>query len=337
MSEWKKVEQPLAPLTPEEAALSTIAEPPVPLSGSSGEQTGVLPAGVEMPPPPATLEPPDEPSLLETDTAMLQPEPPVSAGMTDPALPEPERIETPVAVPVRSRRYMPDRRPGRHRLAAPLGFMVIILALVGVVSLVVSGWGMVKKAPDPSPLKEEMATFLEPIMLQNPAAFSSAKQAASSPACIKAALWKVTEAERIRMRQKKEDSRFETDDSGRVLLPEKDVTNAFHGLFGDDISPDTAVFSQKGDAFSIWYEKDKKQYHVPAFTASLYQPLIASVNKKDDAFLVKVGYVAAADIAVDDQGNDIPPAEEDASLFQQYTVQKAGGRYRLTAIDDIKN
>lgn len=330
MSEWKKVEQPLDPLTPEEAALSAIAEPPIPSNGSPEEP----PAGVEMPPPPVAPELPGESSTLVAETAMLRPEPPEPAGTAPPAIPEPDRIEAPV--PVRSRRYTPDRRPGRHRLAAPLGFMVIILALVGVVSLVVSGWGMVKKATDSSPLKEEMAAFLEPVMLQNPAAFSSAKQAASSPACIKAALWKVTEAERIRMRQKKEDSRFESDDNGRVLLPEKDVTRAYQELFGDDASPDTAVFSQKGDAFSIWYDTDKKQYHVPAFTASLYQPLIASVKKKDGAILVKVGYVAAADIAVDDQGNDIPPAEEDASLFQQYKVQKAGDGYRLTAIEDIK-
>lgn len=325
MSEWKKVEQPLDPLTPEEAA------PPA-------EEESARPVS-----PPSDAAPADD-SETPADTASV-PEPPsappAARGMVCSAAPAEPEAAVPanpprVPAPVRYQRYTPDRRPGRHRLAAPLGFMVIILALVGIISLVVSGWGMVKKATDSTPLKEEMAAFLEPVMLQNPAAFTAAKQAATNPSCIKAAMWQVTETDRIRMRTKKEDSRFESDDSGRVLLSEKEVTDAFQGLFGADVTPDTSLFSQKGDAFSIWYDKDKKQYHVPAFTASLYQPVVASVKKDGDGYQVKVGYVAQADITVDEQGNDVPPTVDDASLFQQFTVVKSGSKYHLTAIKDLE-
>lgn len=333
MSEWKKVEQPLDPLTPEDAVLSVGKEPVSPVLSSKSDQ---ILAEYSEPCIDRAPFPEPEPALSPAtsgDKNMIRSAAPAAAAPTKPVV---APVKTPDApVPVRYRHYTPDRRPGRHRLAAPLGFMVIILALVGIVSLVVSGWGMIKKATDDTPLKEDMAAFLEPVMLQNPAPFTSVKQAASNPSCVKAALWQVTETERIRMRQKKEDTRFQSDDSGRVLLSEKEVAEAFQALFGSDISPDTSLFSQKGDAFSVWYDKDKKQYHVPAFTASLYQPVIGSIKKDGDTFLVKVGYVAQADMAVDEQGNDISPTLEDASLFQQFTVVSSSGKYKLTAVQDL--
>ena len=172
-------------------------------------------------------------------------------------------------------------------------------------------------------------------MLQNPTAFSGGKQAASSPACIKAAIWQVTETDRIRVRQKKGDSQYESDENDRLLIPEKEVNAAFQKLFGKDLTPDTGVFATEEDAFSLWYDKTAAQYHVPAFTATLYQPVVDSVKKKDGTYQVRVGYVAAADITVDDQGNDIPPTAADASMFQQYTVKQTATGYQLTAIADV--
>ena len=223
----------------------------------------------------------------------------------------------------------------QHPLAAPLGFLVLVLALVGGISLLVSGWGLIQKAADDTPLKQELTAFLKPVMLQNPTAFSGGKQAASSPACIKAAIWQVTETDRIRVRQKKGDSQYESDENDRLLIPEKEVNAAFQKLFGKDLTPDTGVFATEEDAFSLWYDKTAAQYHVPAFTATLYQPVVDSVKKKDGTYQVRVGYVAAADITVDDQGNDIPPTAADASMFQQYTVKQTATGYQLTAIADV--
>lgn len=302
MSEWTKVEQP--PASSEE--LAPIETPSVP--PSTAEPLSAVPAVEETAAPPSamvTTEPPQPKKQLRSDA------------------------------PRHAAAYRPSGKRGKHPMAAPLGFLVLILALVGVISLLISGWGLLKKAVDGTPLKQEMTEFLNPIMLQNPSAFKNGKEAASSPSCIKAALWQVTETERIRMRQKKDDCRFSADDGDRLLIPEKEVTTAFQNLFGKDFSPDTSLFAETSDAFSIWYDKEAKQYHVPAFTASLYQPVIDTVKKKDGAYLVRVGYVAATDIAVDNQGNDIPPTPDDASVFQQYTIKKTADGYQLTAIADL--
>lgn len=306
MSEWKKVEQPPAPLAPGELPPERPVSSPAPAFSDAADS---LPEAEHLRP--------SEPPPTNRHAA---PERTARRGSRGPR---------------HAAAYQAPKKKGKHPLAAPIGFLVLILALVGGVSLLVSGWGLIQKAADNAPLKQEITAFLKPVMLQNPAAFKNGKQAASTPSCIKAAIWQVTETERIRMRQKKDDCRYESDDSDRLLIPEKEVTAAFQKLFGKELTPDTGVFAAKGDAFSLWYDKSTGQYHVPAFTASLYQPVVDTVKKKDGVYQVRVGYVAAADIAVDDQGNDIPPTPEDASVFQQYTVQKTGSGYQLTAIADL--
>lgn len=341
MGEWKKVEQPIAPADFKEDSAPTAVDAAAATSESQ-------PAAADIPPniPLQALvedlsSPPDEP----TAHPKAEPKPESKAASAQAFTPNDAvvtTVHTVQAVPVAAVQRMatsPSARPSarypHRRTAAPLGFLVLALALVGIVSLVVSGWGMLKKSLDGEPLKEELTAFLEPVMLQKPAAFSSGKQAASNASCIKAALWKVTGEEQTRMQQEKDDCRYQSDDSDRLLIPQKDVNAAFQELFGEDLSPDATVFSEKGDSFSIWYEEKAKQYHVPALTASLYQPVIDTVKKDGDTYRIRVGYVAAADIAVDDKGNDIPPTADDASVFQQYTVSKTGDRYRLTSISDV--
>lgn len=280
---------------------------------------------VEQPPVPK-----EEPTPTEHPASAD--EPPALNHTTAPA--------SPAEAPAASKKGTPHaahaaKRRRQHPLAAPLGFLVLVLALVGGISLLVSGWGLIQKAADDTPLKQELTAFLKPVMLQNPTAFSGGKQAASSPACIKAAIWQVTEADRIRVRQKKGDSQYESDENDRLLIPEKEINAAFQKLFGKEQTPDTSIFSTEEDAFSLWYDKTTAQYHVPAFTATLYQPVVDSVKKKDGAYQVRVGYVAASDITVDDQGNDIPPTAADASMFQQYTVKQTATGYQLTAITDV--
>lgn len=306
MSEWKKVELPPEP-TPD----------PIPEPIPVAEEPPFDP-GAELPP------------LIDTDLPLpteesadtpQEPEPPVS--------PAPAKRRT-------SRRNKPSaaKSKRRNRAAAPIGFLVLVLALIGVVSVLVSGFQLLQKVTDDTPLKEELAEFLEPVMLQNPTAFEGAKEAASNTSCIKAALWQVTETERIRMRQEKAECRFSSDDNDRLLIPEKEVTEAFAALFGKDAAPDTAVFAQQKDGFAIWYDADTKQYHVPAFASSLYQPVIDTVEEQDGGYRVRVGYVAAEDIKVDDKGNDIPPTAADATVFQYYTVEESADGYRLHSIVD---
>ncbi|MGI6263912.1 MAG: hypothetical protein ACOYJY_00390 [Acutalibacteraceae bacterium] len=250
--------------------------------------------------------------------------------------PEPEPAVEPVIEPAkksRSAKTRPAIKTGRHKGAAPLGFVILTLALIGVIAVAVSGVRWARRAADDTPLKEEIASFLEPALLQNPTAFTGDAEAAKNPSCVKAALWKISDDERIRMRREKADCRFPADEQGRLLIPADEVNEAFHALFGGDALPDETLFLN-GDDFSIWYDGENARYHLPAFAASPYRAVIDTLKKQDGGWRVRVGFVAQADIAVDDKGNDVPPTAADASVFQIWTVRKTADGYLLLSVED---
>lgn len=292
---------------------------------------------VELPPDP-TPDPIPEP-IPVTEAPPFDPEAELPP-MIDTSLPPVADTPAPAAEPqpaepsVRRRRRQTASAPRRHsRAAAPIGFLVLILALIGGIAVLVSGFRLIQKATDDTPLKEELAEFLEPVMLQNPTAFDG-EEAAQNLSCIKAALWKVTETERIRMRQEKDACRFPTDDSDRLIIAEGEINTAFASLFGEEVAPQHALFAEQGDGFAIWYDTAARQYHLPAFSASLYQPVIDTVESEDGIYQVRVGYVAAEDIKVNDQGEDIPPTPADATVFQYFRVEETKEGYRLRGIVD---
>ena len=87
------------------------------------------------------------------------------------------------------------RRRGVNRLAAPIGLLVLALAAVGLISLILGAW--LSSARDDTPLRNELNEFLMPVMQYKPEAFESANQS-KQDALLLAAIWRVTEAERIR-------------------------------------------------------------------------------------------------------------------------------------------
>lgn len=280
-------------------------------------------------------ETPSEP-LSETPS----PIPTETTEPCDPAV-EPETVEEEKAdIPAvppsspKSHRSV-SSRPSRNPAAAPIGVVILLLALIGAVSVIIGGIRLIQTAVDDTPLKTELAAFLKPITLQNPTAFDGVEGAAQNPSCIKAAIWKVTETERIRMRQKKDECRFSADEADRLLIPEKEVNAAFAALFGEGKTPDVAFFAEDNGGLDIWYDAAARKYHVPAFTASLYQSVIDTVETEDGNYIVRIGYVAAEDIAIDGHGNDLPPTVEAATMFQYYEISgEDAATYRLLSITD---
>lgn len=140
MSEWKKVENPVDGAS--EPAPEKTAEPaPAPKKEA--------PSPAEPPSSTLGLEPEDIPT---GDDADKTPAPRVS---------EPK--------PPASKRYTAaGRRKGHFRYAAPLGLLVILLALTGVVSLIVLGVNGIRKAVDDTEVKAEIFEFLEPVTANQP-------------------------------------------------------------------------------------------------------------------------------------------------------------------------
>ena len=87
---------------------------------------------------------------------------------------EPVQMNTDNERPVTRRYNKRGKRRGKYAYAAPLGVLISLLSIVGVVALIVTGVSAIRKATDTSVLKEEIYYFLEPALVYTLAPFDSA-------------------------------------------------------------------------------------------------------------------------------------------------------------------
>lgn len=208
-------------------------------------------------------------------------------------------------------------RKKRVRYAAPLGFLVLLFACIGFVSLISGLIGMIIRWSDDTPLKEELYDFLNPVMQFCPSNFENASEG-EQDALLLASVYRITEAERIRQLREKDDSCiYELDDTGwRLKIPQTVIETSFAHLFGKA----TLMHKTVGE---IEYNPETKMYHVPlSINTSGYTPVIGTVKKNGDIYTVRVAYVANADIQVDEKGHTIAPTFDMGKYSQIYTVER---------------
>lgn len=250
-----------------------------------------------------------------------------------PSAPRPE--ERPTYPPLRYTAR--GRRRGRYRFAAPFGFCVLLLAAVGLVSLVVLGIRGIQHSQDDTPLRTELSDFLSPVMQYNPQAFSDVNDT-KQDALLLSAIWRVTDAERIR--EKRENTTvcsYQMDEMGRMLIPVSEIEESYATLFGPDAVPYHHNIGDEG-SFTFEYDKENGYYHVPLVSSpSTYVPVIDTLKKKGDTVVVRVGYVLSSKVGIDEKGNTVEPTADMADYFQDYTVKRVGETgWMLTSIADEK-
>lgn len=332
MSDWKRVEDPV-----------TGADTPSPASDAAAETTqpdrqtehdGV----VDRKPRHAARK---DPATLPAPTeGMERPDPDDidSPGITGEAEAQP---------PIRSDRYTKSgRRKGRRRYAAPLGLLVLLLAATGVISLVVLGVNMIRKAQDDTPLRNELYDFLSPVMQYTPPAFTDVndtKNEQLSDVLISSAIWQLTWKENIRQTQqhiagKDETSIYPLDDESRMMIPVAEIEKVYHALFGPKAVPKHHTIGEEDSYFAYLYDEKNGCYHVsavdPSTSPSMYEPVFDTVKQKGDTVTIRVGYVLKNTIGIDDKGNTIPVTPAMAEKFQIYTVKKTDTGWRLLSVAD---
>lgn len=212
----------------------------------------------------------------------------------------------------------PKKHRGRIRYAAPLGFFVLLLAFIGCVSVIITVVQAIIRWNDDTPLREELYTFLEPVMQFCPSDFDSVETAEDSDSLLLAAAYRVTEAERIRqLREKDENCTYPLEETlYRMIVPQAVIEQSYASLFGQAPLTHRTV----GD---VEYVADKQSYYIPiTLNTSGYTPVLGKIKEKRGVYTVKVAYVSNNDIQVDERGNALPPTEKMAKYSQWYTLMR---------------
>ena len=211
------------------------------------------------------------------------------------------------------------RRRGQHRYAAPLGFLVLLFALIGIIATIAGGIRMIQRWNDDSELREELSLFLDPVMQMCPTPFEDAGDAEEQDALVMAAIYDIAETERIRQLREKDDTCvYELEQTmWRMIVPQKDVEKSFSVLFGKETIRGHKTVGEAA------YDAATKCYYVPlTLSTSGYLPVLDTIKEKDDVYRVRVAYVSSADVQIDERGNTIPPTADMSKYAQWFAVQR---------------
>ncbi len=240
--------------------------------------------------------------------------------------------------PRRPRRTSRGTRRGQRRFAALLGLIVIFLAAVGVVALVFLSVGLIQKASDHSDLMVELRDLAAPLIEYQPAAFDSVEEA-DDTILLQAAIFRVTEAERIRqLREKTDTYNYETDDYGRLILPIEEINLSFKAMFGDTITPNHQTLGEEGGvAYTFEYDKANACYYVPvSVSSSLYTTKADSIKLHGTEARVRINYALTGNLPVDSYGNVMEPDSTTTEYSQWFTFKETHDGWILTAVSDAK-
>ncbi len=240
--------------------------------------------------------------------------------------------------PKRRRRTSRGTRRGQRRFAAWIGLIVLFFAIVGVASLGVLSVKLVQKASDHSDVMIQLRDLAAPLIEYQPTAFDALENA-DDTTLLQAAIFRVTEAERIRQLKEKTDTyNYETDDYGRLILPVEEINASFKALFGDAVTPHHQTLGEEGGvAYTFEYDKANACYYVPfSVSSSLYTTVADAIRLHGNEAQVRIGYALTQNLPVDDYGNPITPDSTTIEYSQWFTFTETDSGWIITAVEDIK-
>ena len=154
---------------------------------------------------------------------------------------------------------------------------------------------------------------------------------------LRAAIFRITEVERIRQLKEGTDTyAYERDDYGRIILSVKEVNESFAVLFGKDAVPHHQTLGEaSGIAYTFEYDKANACYYVPvSISSSLYTTLTDQIDVRGNITRIRVGYVLTSKLGFDNHGNQLPPTPADVEYYQWFSFTQEDGRWILAAVSD---
>ena len=242
---WQKVEQPgkAAPTEPKPEQVTQPKPEPKP------EQ-------VTQPKPEQVTEPKPEP---KAEKPQAKPEP------------KPKQENA----PQNAKRKKSDKRRRKHSAAVPLGGLFILLALIGLITVVTLGVQTTENLIDNSKKKTEFGNFILPVLMFDPVPFEDPNEMGDL-ALLRSSIWAAI---------LENNERYAIGDGSMISVPQSDVDVACAKLFGDGV---TLVHQSFEDYLSIYsYNADTKTYYVPVDATILYTPQVEEINRTGNLFELK--------------------------------------------------
>ena len=180
----------------------------------------------------------------------------------------------------------------RHnRYAAPLGFFVIVLTVIGFVTLIVVGTRLFYKLTDDSALRAKYAAMVDPIVMLDPPNFAEPGKL-SDAVILQSTIWSTVFSGDI--------ARFSTDEYGQIQIPVADLDAECKHLYGPtaaivrrSMTVDGGEVDPEMEEGTVIFEyrSDIDSFVVPILGEfGEYTAKVESIKRSGDEMYLTVGY-----------------------------------------------
>lgn len=181
---------------------------------------------------------------------------------------------------------MATKKKKKNKLAFPLGVFTIILAIIGLITVVGFSVDTVKNLTDKTALKKEYEQMLKPVVLFDPDPFDDLTQADVSQ-LLNSAVWSLLMSENGESRYN-----YSEGESFGIVVPQADIETHFIRLFGTEIDIASMHSSIDMSAYDIIYDAALKSYILPITgVETAYTPKVYDIEEQGSSHILSVGYI----------------------------------------------
>ena len=215
-----------------------------------------------------------------------------------------------------------QRRRGRQAL----GLLITILVLVGFVTVLRAGVGLVANLFDDTAQKQEYEDKLEGLVLFDPMPFDGIENI-DDLTLLEAAVWGCIY--NIQETQGSFDNYNTDPDTEQLLLPSVEVDAYLARLVGPSFKLTHRSFEMED--MTIEFDESSQCYKIPVTgTVGYYRAVVTKLFKRSGQLHVTVGYIptSSTDDSIINQSSDTP------TKYMDYLFQRQSGSWYLTGLTE---
>jgi len=206
------------------------------------------------------------------------------------------------------------KRRRKNRLAAPIGGAFFLLAVIGVVTIIITSLRLTQQVLDNKSQKESFEQLIRPVVMFDPVPFETAENI-SNTSLLLYCMWSALSSERSK--------NYVLAENQELLVPASDLDVAAHILFGGVASLEHGTF---GDfEVQYYYDSEKKMYSVPMLAELfVYTPRVTDIAKDGDFYNLTVEYIPPGSAWTAALGGNTQEPQPDKTMIYVMNKQKDG-------------
>lgn len=211
------------------------------------------------------------------------------------------------------------KHKGSHKLAFPIGCIIVLLAAIGLVTVVISAVNGISSATESAKKYEDYEKLLTPVVLIDPDNFDDITKADMSQ-LIEISIWSLLKSDI-------DPDTFASNENG-LSIPKSAVEEEFIELFGTEITPVHATIDGYGLEFA--YDAKTETYTVPLTGVTpIYTPKVVDKTTSSDKIVLTVACLAGDAWEQGENGEMIAPAPD---KYIKITLRKKDEKLYISAI-----